>query len=68
VVVASAGLYAHHLYLTPYRSHITPTHHHSIIYSRMFFLMPNQQCQNTEGNSVHMISVNIQKSSSFATN
>jgi len=28
----------------------TPTPHHSIFTGRMLFLMPNQQCQNTEGN------------------
>jgi len=29
----------------------TPTPHHSIFTDRMLFLMPNQQCQSTEGNS-----------------
>jgi len=28
----------------------TPTPHHSIFTGRMLFLMPNQQCQSTEGN------------------
>jgi len=29
----------------------TPTPHHSIFTGRMLFLMPNQQCQSTEGKS-----------------
>jgi len=29
----------------------TPAPHHSVVYSRMLFLMPNQQCQSTEDNS-----------------
>jgi len=29
----------------------TPTPHHSIFTGRMLFLMPNQQCQSTKGNS-----------------
>jgi len=28
----------------------TPTPHHSVFTGRMLFLMPNQQCQSTEGN------------------
>jgi len=29
----------------------TPTHHHSIFTGQMLFLMPNQHCESTEGNS-----------------
>jgi len=33
---------------------ITPvTPHHSLFACRMLFLMPNQQCQSTEGKSLH---------------
>jgi len=32
-----------------FRQTITPTPHHSIFTRRMHFLMPNQQCQSTEG-------------------
>jgi len=33
------------------RQKTTPTSHHSIFTGRMLFLMPNQQCQSTEGNT-----------------
>jgi len=35
------------------RQKTTPTPHRSIFTGRMFFLMPNQQCQSTEGKDQH---------------
>jgi len=35
----------------------TPSPHHSIFTGRMLFLMPNQQCQSTEGKHHHLITV-----------
>jgi len=32
----------------------TPTPHDSIFTGRMFFLLPNQQCQSAEGNSTSL--------------
>jgi len=49
VAVASAGPYANHLHLAPDRT--MPAHHDSVFTGRMLFLMPNQQCQSTEGNT-----------------
>jgi len=56
--VASAGLYANHLHLTPDRQ---PRQHliTQLFRGCMPFLMPNQQCQNTENNInkyIHCIS------------
>ena len=34
----------------------TPTPHHKIFTGQMLFLMPNQQCQSTEGNSIGVTS------------
>jgi len=34
-----------------HRQITTPTPHHSIFTGRMLFLMPNQQCQRTKGNT-----------------
>ena len=47
--LASVGPYANNLHLSPDMIS-TPAHHQSIFIGRMHFLMPNQQCQSTEGN------------------
>ena len=47
VAVALAGPYSNNLHLTPDRNHASP--HHSVFTGRMPFLLPNQQCQSTEG-------------------
>jgi len=49
VAVASAGAYENHLHLAPYR---TPCQHliTQLFTDWMLFLMPNQQCQSTQGN------------------
>jgi len=49
VVVASAGPYANHLYLTPNRSITMPVPHRSVFTGQMPFLPPNQLHQSTEG-------------------
>ena len=36
----------------------TSAHYHSVLTSRMLFLLPNQQCQSTEGNSVVLSTFN----------
>ena len=35
-----------------------PTNQHPVVYSRMSFLSPNQQCQTTEGNSLILTQYN----------
>jgi len=48
MAVASAGPYANHLHLTPDRY---PCQHviTQFFTGQIFFMMPNQQCQSTEG-------------------
>ena len=51
MAVASAGPFANNLHLTPdWLPHQHPPHH-SIFTGWVHFLMPNQQCQSTEGNN-----------------
>jgi len=53
--VASAGRYANHLHLAPDRQPRQRTS--SLNFSRTLFLMPNEQCQSTEGKYWHITRV-----------
>jgi len=44
---------------TPHSRQITTTPYHSIFTGRMLFLMPNQQCQSTEGSLMYVQQGNI---------
>ena len=65
VAVASAGPYANHLHLYPDRYPDRYPRQHIITQfgtGRMLFLMPNQQCQSTEGmNDVKILDMELSK-------
>ena len=52
VAAASAGPYANHLHRAPDRP---VTHHSGFFTGWMPFVMPNQQCQSTEGTSLSLV-------------
>ena len=55
--VVSGDSWSYETCKAPVKSSL-PTNQHPVVYSRMSFLSPNQQCQSTEGNSLILTQYN----------